>query len=236
MTTVIVGVLAIAESLLAYAAIGNGASLTVELVVAGLLGLSFNALHKRIDTAVDRVFFKKKHDAEEALRRFAHESGFIERPGAMLDRAVDELYLHTGARSCSIYQRDGDGYRLVRRRGDVASPDLVDVDDPALVRMRATLRDVDLVDAPSEFGPFGLAVPMVVRGVLLGAVVLGPRTTDEPYAPDERVLYLHVAHEIAAALYAMQAKEHADLVGALATGLLDAGAAQSRARELRALT
>lgn len=236
MTTVIVGILAIAENLLANAAIGKGTSLTLELVVAGLLGLSFNALHKRIDAAVDQVFFKKKHDAEAALHRFAHESAFIERPGALLDRAADELYLHAGAHSVSLYERDGEGYRRVRARGDAASPEMVDVDDPAFVRMRATLRDLDLDDVQSALGPRGLAVPMVVRGALIGAVVLGSRTSEEPYAPDERSLLLFVAHEIAAALHAMQAKEHAELVGALATGLIDAGAAQSRARELRALS
>ena len=56
------------------------------------------------------------------------------------------------------------------------------------------------------------------------------------HAPDERSLLLHVAHEIAAALHGMQAREHAELVGALATGLIDPGAARSRAKELRALT
>jgi hypothetical protein len=236
MTTFIVGILAISESLLAYAAIGKNASLTVELVVAGLFGLSFNALHKRIDTAVDRVFFKQKHEAEAALGRLALESAFIEKPGALLDRAADEIYLHAGARSVSLYEREGDGYRCVRVRGDVAAPDAIDVDDPAFVRMRATLRDIELDDVGSALGPRGLAVPMVVRGALLGALVLGPRTTDEPYAPDERTLLLRVAHEIAAALHAMQAREHADLVGALATGLIDPSTAQSRAREIRALT
>jgi hypothetical protein len=236
MTTVIVGVLAIAESLLANAAIGKGASLSLELAVAGLLGLSFNALQKRIDVIVDRVFFKQKHDAEAALTRLAHESAFIEKPTVLLDRSIDELHRHTTARGCAIYERDDDRYRLVRARGDLRSPEEVDVDDPALVRMRAALREVDLEDVHSGLGPRGLALPMAVRGALIGAIVVGTRTSDEPYAPDERALLLHVAREIAAALHAMHAKEYAELVGALATGLIDAQAAQTRARQLHALT
>jgi GAF domain-containing protein len=236
MTTLIVGTLAIAENLLASAAIGKGASLTLELLVAGVLGLSFNALHGRINAVVDRIFFRQKHEAEAALERLTHESAFIEKPSVLLDRAADDIYRHSGAGSCAIYEREGDQYRLVRQRGTAQNPEVVDVDDPAFVRMRATLRDVDLEDVPSTLGARGLAVPMAVRGGLIGAIVLGPRKTDEPYAPDERALLLRVAHEIAAALHAMHAKDHAELVGALATGLIDVQAAQSRARQLRSLT
>lgn len=235
LTTLIVGILAVAEGLLAKAALGRDASLALELGVALALGLSFNALHKRIDLLVDRVFFRQKHEAEEALNRLAHESAYVEKPAMLLDRAIADLFAHSGATSAAIYERDADGYRLTRVHDDGTPPKIVDSDDPAFVRMRADLRDVELEDVASALGGSGLAVPMTVRGSLLGAVVLGPRTSGEPYAPDERALLLLVARELAAALNAMQSKDHADLVGALATGLIDAQAAQARAKQLRAL-
>jgi hypothetical protein len=236
LTTVIVGILAIAESLLAKAAIGRGAGLTLELAVALGLGLSFNALHAQIDRLVDRVFFRKKHEAEEALNRLAHESAFIEKPGALLDRAIDDVFRHSGASGCAIYERDRDAYRLVRERGAERARPTIDADDIALVRMRATPNDVELEDVESVLGSHGLAVPMTVRGGLIGVLVLAPRVDGEPYSPDERALLRQVARDVAAALHAMQAKDHADLVGALASGLIDASAAQIRARELRSIT
>src|SRR5207244_8027041 len=83
LTSVIVGILAIAESLVTFAAVGKSASITVELAVAVALGLSFNFLHKKVEVFVDRVFFRQKHQAEAALHRLAHESSFIEKPSTL---------------------------------------------------------------------------------------------------------------------------------------------------------
>ena len=201
LTTVIVGVLAIAEALLAKAAVGSSAGLAVEIAVALGLGLSFNALHSRIDALVDRVFFRKKHEAEAALQRLAHEAAFIEKPAALLDRAVDDLFRFTAAQGCAIYERSDDEYRRLRQLGALAFPEVIDVDDPAFVRMRAEPMVIDLEDVSSVLGPRGLALPITVRGTLLGAIVLGPRANDETYAPDEVALYRLVAREVGASMH-----------------------------------
>ncbi|MBV9271283.1 MAG: hypothetical protein JO165_09315 [Candidatus Eremiobacteraeota bacterium] len=73
-------------------------------------------------------------------------------------------------------------------------------DDPAIVALRATRKPVDLsaIDATSIDGEW--AYPMVTRGRMQGALVLGPKRCSESYAPDESEAIMHVAHGVAGAL------------------------------------
>ncbi len=52
-------------------------SVVVGMVVALALGLSLRYIHGYVDRVVDNVLFRKRHDDEAALRRFAHESSYI---------------------------------------------------------------------------------------------------------------------------------------------------------------
>ncbi|MGC2407312.1 MAG: hypothetical protein WA431_12965 [Candidatus Cybelea sp.] len=46
----------------------------IGMVVALGLGISLRYIHSYVERFVDRVFFSKRHEAESALRRFAHEA------------------------------------------------------------------------------------------------------------------------------------------------------------------
>ena len=123
-------------------------------------------------------------------------------PHVAVERAHAELAARTGAASAALYVVDARAAVRVDP-AESAAPDSVDVDDAALVRLRATraplkLREIDTALA-GEW-----AFPMCVRDAVTGVVVLGPKTNGEAYAPDEVATIEVVALALGNALDALQ--------------------------------
>jgi hypothetical protein len=158
----------------------HATSLAVNGAVALSLGMSIRFVHGRVDGVLDRLFFRKRHEDEHALRSFAHEASFFNDAQVLMDRTVGLLEKHADASFVHFVTNSGD--------------------DPAMVTLRATHKPVDLtaVDSTSIDGEW--AYPMVARGNMHGALVLGPKRSSESYAPDEADNIMHVAHGVASAL------------------------------------
>ncbi|HKE37009.1 MAG TPA: hypothetical protein VKB39_06235 [Candidatus Baltobacteraceae bacterium] len=174
---------------------GRVANVVVSAAIALGLGLSLHQIHARVDRVVDNVFFRKRHEDERALKRFAREVSFITDPDVVVARAIEVLVRHADAASVTFALYDGAGYY-----GNVGE------NDAALVALRASHEVVDLhlVDSALK-GEF--AYPLSCRGRLVGALVLGPKTSCEPYAPDESAAIAQIGHGVGVAL---------DLLGARA--------------------
>ena len=106
------------------------------------------------------------------------------------------------------------------------------MNDPAFVGLRARNAELDLHATQSVLVMDGYAFPLIVRGNLLGALVVGQRP-GEHFAAEERQLLFHVAHEVGAALFALRAQESEAQARATQAQLLEARAreADARARE-----
>jgi hypothetical protein len=156
------------------------ASLAVNGAVAIALGMSIRFIHTHVDRVLDTVFFRKRHEDEDALRTFAHEASFFTDPQVLMQRTVDLLERHADASFVRFAADEGD--------------------DPAMVTLRATHKPIDLsaVDSTTIEGEW--AYPLVARGRMLGALVLGPKRCSESYAPDESEAIMRVAHSVASAL------------------------------------
>ncbi len=233
LTTLLLGGVILAETFTEKIALSRNASLLLELAVPLALGLSFDALQKRLQSAIDRVLFRAKHRAEAALLAFARDCAFIERVATLRLRTVENVLEQSRATGVALYERTDSGYRLAQAAGATAFPGDLDADDGAFVRMRATLAPIDLAEVVSAAARAGLALPLAVGGLLEGALVCTPRNSGEAYAPDERELLQRVAQAVAAALAATRARERADFVAAIADGALDMTQATARARDLR---
>jgi hypothetical protein len=167
------------------------------MVVALALGLSMRYIHRYVDVFVDRVFFRKRHDDEAALRRFAGESAYINDRDILLSRAIREVLAHTDADGAAILVRDeaqgyvsrGDGFRAH-----------IDRDDPGIVALKAWSKPVDLHSLEDSELRGELAFPMISRGDLVGALVCGPKRDGEAYAPDECDALLALARGVGTAL------------------------------------
>lgn len=204
-TSLVLGLFALFESLIERSALGHDASLVMELAVPLGLGVSLSTVHRRIDSLVDRLVFRRQYREEIALRRFARECAFVTRPETLLDLAMDQIALHAGFPWIAMYEYTPDGYSRVRQRGTQNLPPQVAADDLALVKLRAHDPEVNLHEAPSAIGRDGYAFPLRVRGHLLGVLIVGPRPGEHSVA-EERELLAHVAHEVGAALFTLRAE------------------------------
>ncbi len=153
------------------------ASHTTNILVSGglalTLGLSVRAIHYRVDLTLDAIFFRKRHEDEQAIRTFAHEAAFITAIPTLFARTVATLERHADASFVRFFMYDGAG-----KYGSV------DENDPAIVALRAGRKLVDLHSSETALeGDF--AYPMVARGRLVGALCVGPKRSGDPYAPDE---------------------------------------------------
>jgi hypothetical protein len=159
---------------------GHVTNVLVSGAIALALGLSVRLLHTRIDRFVDNVFFRKRHEDEEAIRIFANEASYITDHTKLLERAAATLERYTDATSVQILLE-------------------YDENDPAVVRLRATPQTLDLHGTDSAIEG-DVAFPMVARGRLVGIIVLGERRSGEAFAPDERAAISQLARSLAAAL------------------------------------
>ncbi|HEY4438868.1 MAG TPA: hypothetical protein VGN14_00345 [Candidatus Elarobacter sp.] len=158
-------------------------STSLELALALILGFSLRSIHERVDKLVDDVFFRDRHEAERALKMLAREIAYVTDPQVAVARVHAELLARTGASAAAIYVVEGP----VAIRVDTAGrplPPAVCIDDPALVRMRATRLPCDLHEVDSALEA-DHAFPLLVRDLVTGCVVLGAKTNGEAYAPDE---------------------------------------------------
>jgi hypothetical protein len=148
--------------------------------VALALGLSIRFVHGRVDLLVDRVLFRRRHEDEEALRRFSSEIPYVTDRDILLRRAGQTLEGHTDATSVEIVLRFDDN-------------------DPAIVRLRANPQVLDLHGMETALrGDIGF--PMTARGQLLGVIVLGARRSGERYAPDDISAISQLATSLGGAL------------------------------------
>lgn len=234
LSTALLGGVILVEAFAEKVALGKNASLALEIAVPLAMGLTFNALHKRLERMVDRLLFSAKHRADEALRHFAADCGFIEKPATLRERTVEIVCEQARSEAAALYERTATGYRLGVGAGSAAFAGDVDGDDAAFVRMRATAGPVELAELESALGSAGIAFPLAVGGRLSGALVCGARPNGEPYAPDETELLRFVAQSVAAALAAAYARERSRFVDDVADEKVSLEEAQARARELRA--
>jgi hypothetical protein len=232
LTTIVVGIFILLEHILNTVAVGRGVSLVAELTVALALGLSFNFLHKRIEQMLDRTLFRGKYEAVKALNELSEEAAYMETPDALLKRAATEIPRAVGARGAAVYERMNGVYHLAHSDGLSGLPNTVEPDDPAFVRLRRRLSQVDLADVSSALGTDAIAFAFAVRGQLIGALLCGRRANGESFAPDEIAAVQKVAHEIGAELNAIRARERAEVLGALLSGSIDVQTARAKSTML----
>ncbi len=230
-TSLVLGLFALFESLIERSALGHGASLALEFAVPLALGAALSTVHRRIDAVVERFFFRRQYRAEAALRRYAEDCAYITQPENLFELTVAQIVRHAGAPRVALYERTADAYVCIRQHGEPALPAQVALDDLAFVKLRARNAELDLDDTQSQLGRDGYAFPLMLRGSLLGALVVGQRP-GEHYAADERELLFHVAHEVGAALFALRARESQAFVRALAQGTLKPEEARAQAIQL----
>jgi hypothetical protein len=210
-----------------FAGMTHTTSAIVGLVVALGLGLSLRFIHGNVDRLVDRVFFRKRHEDVEALRRFAHEAAYITDRATLLDRTALEVRDRTDAQYVSILLLNDmrRSYVSVAANGERAD---VGENDPGIVALRSWHKPVEIHTLTNSALRGEYAFPMVARGTLVGVLISGPKRDSEAYASDEYEALRLLAQGVGAALYALE-REAADPLVALREAIVSAIAASHEA-------
>jgi hypothetical protein len=213
-TTVVIGVISGMEAIVQHLTLGEHLSLAVQISVLLGVGIALGGMHKRFEAWVERLFFRRRHKAGQTLKGFSEECAFIEHESTLLDRASHLLKQHTAAPGVALYEHAEVGYLATRQLPHGYYPHSIDVDDPVAVSLRAGRNEVDLMNTGSKLGNDGYAFPMMVRGHLLGFVVIAHRPF-EHYSKEERTLLAHMFHEVGIALFAARARGQAAFLNEL---------------------
>lgn len=169
----------------------QGLSHTESLIVGGgaalVIGVLLRTIHRQVDGALDWLFFRKRHENEEAIRTFAQEAPYVTDRATLLRRTEALLEMRADASFAQVLLPD--------QRGIAG----YDIDDPALVAARAHKHAIDLHRYQTAIAG-DLLYPMFSRGAFQGVIVLGPRRSGESFAPDEMSAIDALANGVADAL------------------------------------
>ena len=169
----------------------------IGMVVALGLGISLRYIHRYVERFVDGVLFRKRHEDESALRRFAHEASCISDRSTLLDRAVQTVKEHASADDAAILVRDGTASYAFATDGQQAE---VSENDPGILALRAWNNPIDLHAFSDSQLRGEFAFPMISRGDLVGVLICGAKRDGEAYAPDESEALQALAHGVGTAL------------------------------------
>ncbi|MHB8147266.1 MAG: hypothetical protein ACYDGM_08430 [Vulcanimicrobiaceae bacterium] len=191
----------------------SNASVALQLAGALLLGLSVRVIHTRVDRVVDDLFFRDRHRAEAAIRRFAREATLVTELDALIAKTVDVAQRNVRLRAATLYGREGERYLLLgSSAADLAQPE-ADENDDAVLAMRTWHEPIELSGVHTQLEG-ELALPMTVRGQLAGFLLCGPKISGEAIAPDEREALRLLAHDVGFALDSLRvAALERELVG-----------------------
>lgn len=176
---------------------GTGASLALNVVAAIVLGFSVRFIHDRVDKRIDDIFFRDRHLAEAAIRRFGHESALITQTDDLMKKTVDVAQRNAKLEGAAFYSAGESAF--VPRYSTFEATANASENDYAVLDMRTWHRPIDLTEYDTTItGEY--AFPMIVRGQLAGFLACGPKTSHEALAPDERDALATLARDCGIAL------------------------------------
>ncbi|HZZ01267.1 MAG TPA: GAF domain-containing protein [Candidatus Baltobacteraceae bacterium] len=195
--------------------VGHTTGVVANATLALALGLSLRYIHRRVDTLVDTVLFRKRHEDERALANFSKEAAYVTDLNALLDTTLENIRRHTDARDAALLAEGDGSYDAVRSFGNGAGVPAVSENDEAILALKTWHKPID----PHRYVTSlhgALALPMLSRGRLTAILLLGERVGGEAYAPDEIEALSQFAHGVGSALEVLRKKgddENADLRG-----------------------
>jgi len=231
MTALVVGVVAAVNSIALKVALPPGAGLLLQVVVPLSLGIVLGKVRAFMDKVVEQVFFRRKYQAEQALRAFAKRVGHIDQAADLLQATAREVERHTGAPAVAIYSAESEGFRRLGRAGEDAYPAALGNNDDAAVALKAEGSALELQGLSSALGPDGCVIPMLVLGNLRGLLVVKNRA-GEHFGSDEKALLTQVARDVGAAWRILRARDNEALVAAMAAGTVPPKKAFAEAKKL----
>ena len=186
LTTAIVALFGIVESVLEHLTVGHAESMLVQIVVSLGLGMAFGKAHAWLEARLERVLFRRRYELEEALRELGERASSETDEDALL-RDVAETLARTLALAGSGVYRFVDGrYLLAASAGAEA--------------------------AATEVSAALLSLELGVGGKNYGGIVLVEDPSVEAFATEELSLLRLLAIQLSAAIAALRAEKYEQLL------------------------
>lgn len=196
MTTLTVGVLALADWAFGKWLEQSRFQLIAEVALALALGFSMTSLHKRMERFLNNVIFHAQALALSSVRRFTHELDLIADPSQLLAQTLETLRTRLESEYIAIFTADGATF--VQPEPAVhALPPLFSANDLAVLRLRRWTEPFEC-DVPLHPLRGALLLPMTVRTQLIGFIACGPKADHTHYVPEEIETLQSLAHRAGA--------------------------------------
>jgi hypothetical protein len=201
LAAVIAGVVAIVEKLVETFALGRESGFAFEVASTLIVALSFRWLERRISAAVERVFYRDKLRAAEALEALPEDFPLLRERSILANHLVREVQRQLRVPFTVLYIAQGQEYVAEGAAGidPIAVLPVADT-DPAIVRLRSRHDAIDCHEFQSRLGSDGYAFPLTVLGRVTGCLYVSARPNGEGLDPDERSIIARLAREAATAM------------------------------------
>jgi hypothetical protein len=183
MTSLVVIIFALLHSLVARTIVSSRLGIVTELIAAIAIGFQLHAIHGRMATLVDRVFFRQRYSARRRIEEAAAALEYAPAAHAVDDILAGEPYCALELQSSAVFRGDGQHllqspHAFVRRCAygwDNAAFARFEADDLLVLRLQAERRPLGIADVDwSKPGlPQGAAAPQFAVPIMSGRKVLG---------------------------------------------------------------
>ncbi|PKN34478.1 MAG: hypothetical protein CVU61_08185 [Deltaproteobacteria bacterium HGW-Deltaproteobacteria-19] len=188
-----------------------------SLLLALMMVFLFQPIRERVQTFLDRLFFRGKYDARKLLRKLSGELASLRRSDEVRDLLLSSIAEAIPVERLSLLVRNaGSGnFRVYERNRDFAGPDEVLPDHPLFSLLEAAGEPVSrsqikenalgtqteqlLADFVATFG-IDLAVPMLSRNRLIGVIALGQKRSGVLFVHEDLELLGTIANQAAIAI------------------------------------
>jgi hypothetical protein len=223
LTAVLVGAFAGLNWLIGLLLKQTGLALPIDVILAAAVGLSLNVIQRRVDRNVDKLFFRRRYDAEQRLRRVARALAHVTDSESVAQALVVEPVEALGLHAAAFYRTSPNGpFELIAARGwPPGSPTAIAHNDPMILHLGGVTEALRLESVPHD-APFPhgaarprIAFPMWSRRELVGFVLYSTHQNGAMLDPDEVELIERIASASVVALERVAAMSLQDRYAAL---------------------
>ena len=169
-----------------------------------LVAVLFEPLRSRLQSVVDRTFYRERVSYRRFLADFAHSL----RTAVSLDDTLVQLVervsetMHIAHASVLLWSEPQGDYHLVEGRGLPEGAEIsLEGDNPLIARLaRGEIVDIEAAQGTLTRWGVMLAVPLIAKEKLIGLLALGPKASDEVYTSWDRELLSALSDRAATAI------------------------------------
>jgi hypothetical protein len=181
-------------------------SILLDGGIALVVFLGFHRVRRVVETFIERSLFYSWHHNEETLRQFVRRAAHISTRETLLTAFGGELERFTKNAGHAVYQLGRERHFDLANQSLLDAPACVDVDDGVAVALRAEAAPIQVSDIDTVLNA-EWALPMVHRGNLGGFVLLGNKSNNETYRPDEISVLGFATQQLALDLVALRVEQ-----------------------------